>query len=97
MKCYTEILFSEQIACLALPEPENGRIEYSSGSTGDQLFGVTAMYICESGFGLTGGERVRTCEGDGNSPVGTWTGNAPSCLGNFIQYCMLLHACISVH
>ena len=59
----------------------NGSIAYSSNSTGGQLFGVTATYTCESGFGLTGGERVRACEGDGSSPVGSWTETAPLCSG----------------
>ena len=72
------------MSCSALSEPENGLIEYSSGLTGDQLFGVTATYTCESGFGLAGGERVRTCEGDGSSPVGNWTGTASLCLSKAI-------------
>ena len=67
--------------CLSLPNPMNGEIVYSSGITGDQEFGTTATYICESGFGLSGEERVRTCTSDGSSTTGSWTGSAPSCLG----------------
>ena len=67
--------------CPSLPDPMNGEIVYSSGTTGDQEFGATATYICESDFGLSGGERVRTCTSDGSSTTGSWTGSAPSCLG----------------
>ena len=76
---YLQLL--DQIMCLALSKPDNGRIEYSSNSTGDQTFGVKATYICNSGFGLSGEVLVRTCEGDGSSPDGNWTGMAPLCSG----------------
>ena len=67
--------------CPSLPDPLNGQIVYSTNTTGDQMFGATATYICDSSFGLSGGERVRACSSDGSSTIGFWTGRAPSCLG----------------
>ena len=40
-----------------------------------------ASYSCVSGFGLSGGDATRTCEGDGSSPTGVWSGVVPSCGG----------------
>ena len=58
----------------------NGRVEYST--TSPFTYGTEATYTCEEGFGLTGGNRVRTCEGSSSSPNGVWSGNVPTCQGN---------------
>ena len=39
------------------------------------------MYSCESGFGLSGGDTTRICEGDGSSPTGMWSGVDLNCQG----------------
>ena len=71
--------------CPSLPDPPNGQIVYSTNTTGDQMFGATASYVCDSGFGLSGGERVRACSSDGSSTTGFWTESAPSCLGENVK------------
>ena len=78
-------LITGNIMCPSLPEPLNGQVVSSTNTTGDQVFGATATYVCDSGFGLSGGERVRTCSSDGSSTIGFWTGSAPSCLGENVR------------
>ena len=69
------------ITCSAFPAVENGTITYSSDTTEPYDYGTTAIYQCDSGYELTGGDTVRTCTGDGSSPVGQWDGTAPTCSG----------------
>lgn len=70
---------SQGIICEELPESPDGRIEYSSGSLGDQLFGVRATTNCNDGFGLAAGDIVRTCDGNSSSSAGHWTGTTALC------------------
>ena len=67
--------------CFALPAPDNGRIVYSPDTTSPYSFATTATYICNSGYGLSGGTRTRNCGGDDSSPIGSWDGSAPLCIG----------------
>ena len=56
-------------------------IAYSSDTTEPYDYGATATYLCDTGYELTGGDTVRTCTGDGSSPVGQWNGTNPNCTG----------------
>ena len=69
------------LMCNALPAPDNGRIVYSPDTTSPYSFATTATYICNSGYGLSGGTRTRNCGGDDSSPIGSWDGSAPLCIG----------------
>ena len=71
------------IACEDLPDPSNGEINFSLDKTAPFEFETTATYSCDPGFGISGGDPVRTCGGDGSSPSGEWTGNASTCEGQF--------------
>lgn len=42
-------------------------------------FGTVAIYTCNTGFGLSGGDVQTTCSGDSSSVMGSWTGTVPSC------------------
>ena len=64
--------------CSDLPNPANGLILFSSPAPYE--FGTTATYICNTGYGLSG-DVTRTCEGDGSSPTGMWSGALPTCEG----------------
>ena len=77
--CYLHHL-SAVITCSSLPDPTNARISFSVSST-PYSFGTMASYRCVSGFGLSRGDATRTCEGDGSSPTGVWSGVVPSCGG----------------
>ena len=58
-------------------------------------YGTTATYQCDSRYELTGGDTVRTCTGDGSSPVGQWIGTAPNCSGSHVhatRVCMQVQA-----
>ena len=57
-------------------------VTYSSDAAMSQYDnGTTATFQCDSGYELTGGDTVRTCTGNGSSPVGQWIGTAPVCTG----------------
>ena len=69
---------SPAIQCLKLSAPENGRITYSDNTSSSLGLMDTAIYSCDPGFGLFGGDTVRTCvKADRSS--GEWTGTAPTC------------------
>ena len=41
--------------------------------------GTVATFSCNDGFGLSGGDGMRTCGGDGSSSDGMWSGTSPTC------------------
>lgn len=61
------------LMCDSLPIPDNGRIIYSMDITSPYSYDTVATYICNTGFGINGGNVLRTCGGDGSSSIGTWT------------------------
>ena len=67
------------IVCTNLTAPTNGRIVYSSDTTSPYDFGTEATYECDIGFGISQGDRMRTCGGFGSSTEGMWSGDAASC------------------
>ncbi len=73
--------FTAAITCIMLPLLDNGVIDYSAASPAPYEFGTTARYLCNTGYGLTGGDAVLSCEGDGFSTNGTWSGAIPTCGG----------------
>ena len=80
----------------------NGTLTYSTGSVEtveDQYgHGATATYQCDSGYELTGGDTVRTCTGDGSSPVGQWNGTASVCKGKqMISVCICCTLMLHIH
>ena len=81
---FQNLIHPAEIFCQALSAPENGQIRYSTSVTSGATYNTTATYSCDLGYGLSGVENVRTCEGDGNSLDGMWSGNAPTCEGNFL-------------
>lgn len=73
---YSAVFAVARISCFELPAIANGVIRYSSS---ELLFGVTASYTCNPGFGLSTGNSTRMCDGDGSTTNGTWTGDTPVC------------------
>ena len=65
--------------CPALTPPTNGVIVYASDTSADFDFETTATFSCNPGFGMVGGDEVRTCGGNGSSATGVWTGNQTVC------------------
>ncbi len=63
------LLFPLAVDCGSLPNPSNGAVDTSSGTT----FMMTATYTCNTGYTLTGGS-TRMCGADGD-----WTPSAPTC------------------
>lgn len=61
----------------------NGEISFSSDDTAPFDFSTVAVYSCDAGFGLSG-DKQRTCAGDGDDPMGEWSGLPPSCAGTRI-------------
>ena len=87
------LLIIVAIVCLNLSNVENGVIIYSS-STAPWPHGTNATYQCDEGFGLDGGDDIRTCGGDSNNYIGYWTGTALNCLGMLISFIMCACSCI---
>ena len=80
---YQYCLFNADIICPSLPDHPYGDITYSPDDTPSYFFGTSATYstVCPEDFERNGGDDVRTCTGEGNSPVGVWNGSAPVCTG----------------
>ena len=64
-------LLSTAVDCDTLPDPANGRVNDTSGTT----FGQTATYNCNTGYNLVGNS-TRMCQA-----TGVWSGSAPTCEG----------------
>ena len=60
--------------CGNLPDPANGSVNHTAGTT----MGQTATYSCNTGYILVG-DSTRTCQATGN-----WTESAPTCEGMYI-------------
>ena len=64
--------------CGLLLPPENGDIRVPGTSVG-----ITVRYSCFIGYQLDG-ESTRVCQSDG-----TWSGDAPFCIGNLMTPCLI--------
>ena len=60
-KCVTVIVGR----CPDIANPEHGRVTFDHESLAPFLPGTNATYSCDLGYGLEGGDEVRTCEMDG--------------------------------
>ncbi len=65
--------------CDSLPPLENGAVAYSLNQTMLLSFGTVATYTCDTGYVMSAGEAVRSCDGDDASTIGYWTGPDPVC------------------
>ena len=73
--------------CSDLAAPDNGQVMYSLDMTSPYDFQTMATYVCDSGFGLSGGTRTRTCgDGDGLTNNGVWSGSVATCEREFIKF-----------
>ena len=64
-------LLSTAVDCGTLPNPANGRVDNTAGTT----FGQTATYSCNTGYNLVGNSTC-LCQA-----TGVWSGSAPTCEG----------------
>ena len=72
--------------CSSLASLLNGDIAYAPDTTAPFDPETTATYRCNNGFGLSGGDRVRTCS---SAPLGggVWSGIALTCDGEKTMLC----------
>ncbi len=72
--------FSAAVTCSSLTAPTNGDISYATDTSAPFDFETIVTYRCNNGFGLSSGDRARTCIG---TPLGggVWSGVAPTCDG----------------
>ncbi len=69
-------------ACPDLTDLQNGVISYNTVSANSYRRVTTvATYSCDTGFDLTGGTSMRTCN------AGAWDGSEPTCIGKSVYYC----------
>ena len=97
MITYYDHLLAEIVAtCADIPNPAKGRMEFNPRAVGPFKEGYEAVYVCDLGYRLEGGDEVRTCEMDGFSPVGVWSGVAPYCAGKLSQIAVYLRSVSSL-
>ena len=77
--CIFPYLPTAALMCAELQIPTNGNILYSTNMTSPYDFGTEATYVCDSGFGISGSDRMRTCGGMDLDPEGIWSGLAATC------------------
>ncbi|XP_064386106.1 protein lev-9-like [Halichondria panicea] len=63
-----------QTDCPDLPSLINGMIMYNTGSPDNRPINAGAIYTCNTGYTLTGGDTTRTCVSGG-----IWSGVPPTC------------------
>ena len=78
------MLFSDEIMCPTLPNPENGMVSWTNLTEN----GI-ATYSCNDGFTLEGSE-VRICR------EGLWSSEAPLCTGTYVLKNLTWHMVHSV-
>ena len=71
--------YSAAVMCASLPPPTNGQILYFNDSTTPYDHGTVANYICNTGFGIAGGDVNRVCSDDDKNTIGEWTRTTPTC------------------
>ena len=57
--------------CPTLDDPDNGNVNVGGNSLGD-----TAVYTCNTGYILAGGDKSLICGSESQ-----WIGNPPVCIG----------------
>ena len=72
--------------CPYIANPEHGRVTFDHDPLVPFIARTIATYSCDLGYGLEGGDLVRTCEMDGFSPDGAWSGKAPTCIGQLSKF-----------
>lgn len=72
----------------SLSNPPNGYITYSddADNDGNYPFGTNAAYACDTGYSLVPLATVRTCDGDGSTMIGSFSGTEPNCEGDISCY-----------
>ena len=73
-------LYISAITCPEVSFPANGQVNFINDSNAPYDFGTIISYSCHSGF-VVSGDLIRTCEGNGTDPNGTWSGTSPVCEG----------------
>lgn len=79
--CISYCFITAAVSCPALPDVTNGQLVYSIDSPPPYNFGTRVEYSCDTGYGISGGEGVLFCGGDGSSILGSWSGLSPTCEG----------------
>ena len=71
--------------------PPNSDIIYGPDTTAPFDFETAATYRCSIGFGLSGGDRVRTCL-SGPFGDGVWSGVSATCDGEKTQITITVYS-----
>ena len=68
--------------CPDIPNPLNGKIDFAEDNLAPFDLGTTATYICDLGYAVTEGSKMRVCVMDElGGEAGIWNGKAPTCDG----------------
>ena len=66
------------VFCPHIPDPLNGDIVFTIDTTAPFDIGTQALYRCNEGFALVGGDAVSDCVQNANGDA-TWNRLAPFC------------------
>lgn len=64
-----------------LTVPSNGAIDFTTDMVAPYEFETEATYTCDVGHDVVQSNETRTCDGNGSTAVGMWSGQIPSCGG----------------
>ena len=78
MCTYIRIYTLPAIMCPNLLPLADGIITFTGDMASPFDYQTTATYSCDPGYGLSGGDRVRTCVAS-SLGGGEWSGSAPIC------------------
>ena len=67
------------LMCPDLPAPDNGQVSYLTDTNPPYEFGTEVTYTCNTGFGISSGNRTGTCGGLDTNSEGVWNGIAATC------------------
>ena len=69
--------------CPDLPVLTNGKVTFSTDTVAPFSLTTMATYSCDQGYGLSGGNTIRTCDpnADNTNREGVWSEDAPTCEG----------------
>ena len=82
--CSNHLSICIDVVCPTLTAPMNGLITYAADTTSPFDYQTTAIYSCDTGYGLSIDDSVRTCVSSGGP--GEWNGTEPTCEGTYNSY-----------
>jgi len=94
---YFILYFPPAIECPELMAPDNALLQFTDIT---RSYGSSAVFLCSTGYGFSGGDTMLSCEGDSSTPTGVWAGTIPTCQGDALScnyYALCVHAYVMIY